>query len=301
MKENKIYKGNCIDILKKIKEESIGVVITDPPYNYEFIGREWNDDEVKRRTERVQGKSTMIKNIPYGSGLSGGVRNARWYKRNQENNIEYTEWCKEWGKELYRVCKAGSPVAIFNSNRSIAHVQIAMESCGFYTRDIMIFRRNSGIPRGLNLSGKLKKEGHPDYKEWEGWHSALRNEWEAILLVQKPLSNNYWETIQKTNVGLFKTIESNGAFLSNIFEGYTRAKDEKFEHCTVKPLSLIEKLVDVLTPQSPENIVLDPFAGSGTTLVAAKKLGHPYIGIEIEKNYLPIIEERLKLVQPYLI
>jgi site-specific DNA-methyltransferase (adenine-specific) len=295
LEKNIVYSGDCIKILSEYQSDSIACCITDPPYNYEFIGHKWDDDEAKRRTERVKNSKTMVKNIPYGSGLAGGVRNERWYERNRLNDLEYTKWCEEWGEGLFKVCKAGSPVAVFNSNRSIAHVQIALESCGFYTRDILVYRRNSGIPKGLNLERKLKKMNHKDSEKWGGWHSAFRNEWEAILLVQKPLLNNYWETIQKTGVGVFKTANRDGGFQSNIFENFNnRSNRDKFEHCTVKPLSLIKKLIDTLVPFSPDNIILDPFAGSGTTLVAAKELGYNYVGIEIEQNYIPIINDRLK-------
>jgi site-specific DNA-methyltransferase (adenine-specific) len=297
LEKNKIYNGDCIELLGQFPSESIACVITDPPYNYEFIGHKWDDEEVKRRTDRIKDSKTMVKNIPYGSGLAGGVRNKRWYEKNRQNDLDYMNWCEEWGRGLFTVCKAGAPVAIFNSNRSIAHVQIALEKCGFYTRDILVYRRNSGIPKGLNLQGKLEKLDHPDATKWEGWHSAFRNEWEAILLVQKPLINNYWETLQETGVGVFKTLNQDGSFQSNILENlYAKNKEEKFEHCTVKPLGLIRKLIDTLVPQSLNNIILDPFAGSGTTLVAAKDLGFTYIGIEIEKNYIPIIEKRLKNV-----
>ena len=47
-------------------------------------------------------------------------------------------------------------------------------------------------------------------------------------------------------------------------------------------------------PFHENNIILDPFSGSGTTLVAAQKLGYNFVGIEIEDNYIPIINKRLK-------
>ena len=104
--KNKIYLGNCIEIMKKIPDQSIAGCITDPPYNYEFIGRNWNKEEIDRRKDRVKdSSSTLVKNIPYGSGLAGGVRNAAWYKKNRDNILEYENSCEEWRKELYRIVK----------------------------------------------------------------------------------------------------------------------------------------------------------------------------------------------------
>ena len=62
-------------------------------------------------------------------------------------------------------------------------------------------------------------------------------------------------------------------------------------HPTVKPIALMEYLIKMITPKG--GIVLDPFAGSGSTLVAAKKNGYQYIGIEMTEEYIPIIEARL--------
>ncbi len=287
--ENRIFLGDCREVLKGLPENSVSACITDPPYNYEFIGHKWDSDEIQRRVNRVQDSRTLVKNIPYGSGLAGGVRNERWYKKNRENILSYQQWCLEWATEVFRVCRPGALVAVFNSSRTVAHVQVALEEAGFYARDCIVYRRPSGIPKGMNLGAKLKQEGHADFEEWDGWHSCLRNEWEAICVVQKPLEDNYMETFLKYGVGLFYTKNVDGSFQSNILENVSRDKPKEYNvHCTVKPLRLMEKLVEMLVPPSREHIVLDPFAGSGTTLVAAKRLGRSFIGIEQEADYIPI-------------
>lgn len=290
---NVIYQGNCIDVMKQIPDNSIAGCITDPPYNYEFIGRNWDPSEIERRTSRVQNSKTLVKNIPYGSGLAGGVRNKSWYKKNRDNIVEYGKWCEEWGKELFRITKPGALVLIFNSTRTIAQVQVAMENVGFYARDIIVWRRQSGIPKGLNVSKKLERMGYDHPEKWEGWHSCLRNEWEAISVVQKPLINNYINTLKETGVGLFKAKSETG-FQSNIIENINRDDLEEYNiHCTVKPLELIEKLVDLIMPVSDNNILIDPFLGSGTTAVACKKKGVPYLGIEIYDEYIEIAKRRI--------
>ena len=70
---------------------------------------------------------------------------------------------------------------------------------------------------------------------------------------------------------------------------------QKNYHPTVKPIKLMEYLVRLITPK--EGIVLEPFAGSGTTLIACKQQGFNYIGIERDQEYCDIAEARLKAVQ----
>ena len=291
---NSILTGDCLEQLKVLPDCCIGACITDPPYNYEFVGRDWNHPEIARRIQRVQDSSTLVKHLPYGSGLAGGVRNKRWYERHRTNNLEYQEWVKRWGAEVYRVCKPGAVAAVFSSTRTAAHVQVGLESAGFYARDCIVYRHPSGIPKGINIAAKLRQKGVDDADSWEGWHSCLRNEWDAIVVMQKPLSNNYAETVIKFGVGLFHA-ESKDGFQSNIIEHIARdtVQDDVKAHCTPKPLKLMEKLVDLFVPDNPDAVVLDPFAGSGTTLLAAKNLGRTYLGIEINPEYVEITQQRL--------
>lgn len=289
-----IILGDCREVLKSIPNGLISCCLTDPPYNYEFIGHKWDHDEIQRRISRVKGDSkTLVKNIPYGSGLAGGVRNEKWYVRNRQNRLQYMEWIRQWGSELFRVCRPGATVGVFNSTRSVAHVQMALEEVGFYARDILVWRRSSGIPKGLNLKSRLSKIGEVAL-DAEGKHSALRNEWEAVAILQKPLETNYVETFKKYGTGLFQTTRPGGGFQSNILEGYALTDSDKFDvHCTVKPLALMERLVEILAPTGEDHVVIDPFAGTGTTLVAARNRGRKFLGIEINPQYIPLAKKRL--------
>ena len=295
---NAVICGDCLDVMKQLERDSIACCITDPPYNYEFIGREWDETEIRRRLERVKdSKSTLVKHIPYGSGLAGGVRNPRWYDRNRQNLLDYQSWAEQWGRELLRVLKPGGLALVFNGSRTAAHIQVALEHAGFYARDILVWRRNSGITKGLNVSKKLEKMGDVHAQEWSGWHSCLRSGWEAIVVVQKPLMNNYIETLTRFHVGLFQARDDNG-FQSNIIEPIQKEGLDDFNtHPTVKPLKLMEKLVKLTVPKGYGNIVMDPFAGSGTTLLAAQNLGIDYLGIEINPEYAQISKKRLQKAQ----
>lgn len=293
---NQIISGDCVEKMRLLPEASISACLTDPPYNYEFIGHKWNSAEIERRLDKAKSSSstTLVKNIPYGSGLAGGVRNSRWYQKNRNNILEYEEWCYQWGVELFRICKPGATVAVFNSTRTVAHVQVALEKAGFYARDIVVYRRTSGIPKGVNMEKQLEKKGYVDAARWAGWHSCLRSEWEAIVVLQKPLLNNYLETVMTYGTGLFWAESPHGGFQSNILENIPRDKNEPYNvHCTVKPLALMERLVSIFVPKTDGSVVLDPFAGSGTTLVAARKSSIDYIGIELVPEYIEIMQRRL--------
>lgn len=286
---NQILLGDCRQVMQTLPENCVSACITDPPYNYEFIGHKWDNAEIQRRIQRINGREnkTLVKNIPYGSGLAGGVRNKKWYQRNRNNILDYEKWCFEWGEQLFRICKPGATVLVFNSTRTVAHVQVALENAGFYARDILVYRRSSGIPKGINIKKQLERKGYENPEQWEGWHSCLRNEWESICVLQKPLVKNYIETLLEYGTGLFYTKNQSGCFQSNILEDIPREKDEDFNlHCTVKPIALMKKLVEIFVPPLKDSIIIDPFAGSGTTLLAAKELQINYIGIEIVPEYV---------------
>lgn len=74
---------------------------------------------------------------------------------------------------------------------------------------------------------------------------------------------------------------------------------ERVNHPTQKPVKLIERLT--LASSNENDLILDPFVGSGTTAVACKKLKRNYIGIEIDPEYCKIAEARIKAVQPILL
>src|SRR5699024_8863984 len=71
-----------------------------------------------------------------------------------------------------------------------------------------------------------------------------------------------------------------------------RPNADGVQHPTVKPLAIMEWLIRLVTP--PNGTILDPFAGSGTTLEAARNAGFSSIGIEAEETYLPLIDQRLQ-------
>ena len=114
----------------------------------------------------------------------------------------------------------------------------------------------------------LWKDGdiaHP----WRGWHMNS----EAIIIASR--TREGWPAYDSTRSDCYRVGFSGG----------------KNGHPAAKPLSVVSDLVARLS--RPTDVILDPFAGSGTTLVAAKNLGRRAIGIEIEERYCEIAAKRL--------
>lgn len=83
---------------------------------------------------------------------------------------------------------------------------------------------------------------------------------------------------------------------SKVYTSVVNKNDkEKFEHQTIKPLPLVQRLIT--NSSQPNDIVLDPFMGSGTTAVACKNLGRQYIGFEVNPKWAKIAEDRLNNIQ----
>lgn len=107
--------------------------------------------------------------------------------------------------------------------------------------------------------------------------------------------NAIFGNAKSSNIGKNYSGETGGA--SRFFYVAKASKRERGEgnnHPTVKPIKLMEYLIKLVTP--PQGTVLDPFMGSGTTGVAAKKLGFNFIGIELNEEYLEIAKKRMESI-----
>jgi len=130
-------------------------------------------------------------------------------------------------------------------------------------------------------------------------------------MAQKPTDQTYLNNMLKHEVGLLNTNIKigNNMYPANVFtvDSINELIDKTFllpkptkkekgdynDHKTVKPLAICEYLIK-LSAFSKNAVILDPFVGSGTTAVAAKKLGKNYIGVDSNEKYVKIAERRLR-------
>lgn len=163
-------------------------------------------------------------------------------------------------KELFRVLKPNSRALVFTAQKTYCTVVDAFQNNGFKLHQTLIW-----VKRNLASPHKFGYEFTSNYEMILNFHKG-----------KVPRLNGKGNT----DVLIYSAPQSNFS--------------DKRMHVHQKPINLIVKLLDTVC--NGNCTVLDPFAGSGTTLVGAKKLGLNWIGIEIQKDYCDITVERLKSV-----
>ena len=210
---------------------------------------------------------------------------------------EYYEWCSKWAPDWLRVLKPAGSVFIF-AGRRLAHRCIsAMEDAGFIYKDMISWEKEAAPHRAQRVSLVYERRGDIENAEkWAGWRLGnLRPLFEPILWFMKPykLGGTLTDNIMEYGVGAYNCAEWNmyNPLTSNMIKVSSDSNDHG-KHPTQKPIALMEALIKLTTQEG--QMVLDPFCGSGSTLVAAKKLNRKYIGIEFSEKFCKIARERLE-------
>lgn len=111
-----------------------------------------------------------------------------------------------------------------------------------------------------------------------GWH--YRRSYEMVLVAQKGKGKCAWF--------------DNSHKVENIIRHIRKIIPQKTDHPTPKPVALMQHFINLHT--QPEEIILDPFMGAGTTLVAAKMMGRHVVGVELDESYCEMAAKRLREV-----
>ena len=308
-----LFLGDCLIELKKIPDNYIDSIVTDPPYAVAIDKNDWD---------------------------------------NFKSNRHFQKWCEQWAKECFRILKPGGYIVAFSSTRTHHRLASGIEDAGFNIKDTINWIYFSGMPKGLRIKGlgtQLKPCCEPavlaqkpvvektfelqlektktgfmnidscrfHHKDpcWVGPRNA-----DFVKAWDKPIMSNFTGDGAKLFVAnkesnykvrdISKYKPTGGRFPGNIYHCKKPSKKEKDAgvrasaknqngrrnfHPTVKPLKLMKWLVRLITPEN--GIVLDPFLGSGTTALAAILQGYRCIGIEKNSDYKHIIESRISLAQ----
>lgn len=284
---SEILNGNSIDLIKTIDTESIHLILSDIPYGinideWDVLHANTNSALLKENPEEKQAGGVFKRR---GKPLNG------WSQSDKNIPIEYYNWCMSWTKDWYRVLKPGASCFIFAGRRFAHRCICAMEDSGFIFKDMIAWEKNVAMYRAQRVSCVFdRRNDAKNSMKWTGWKIGnLRPLFEPILWFMKPypIGGTLTDNIINHELGAFNE--------KAIKENIIKTKQEKTDtglHPTQKAVKLMETLILLTTLEN--QCVLDPFCGSGTTLVAAKNLNREYIGIEINKDYYNIAKQRLQ-------
>ncbi len=291
---NRVYEQDCRQGLQRLPDQSIHCILTDIPYG---IGAEEWDVLHDNTNSAYMGQSpaqaragTVFKKR--GKPLNGWAGSDRTISR------QYQDWCMEWAGEWLRVLKPGGQALVFAGRRMCHRCIAALEDTGLIFKDMLAWMRARAPHRAQRLSEVYRRRGDTaNAKAWHGWRIGnLRPTFEPVLWFVKPyaIGATLADTVIRHGVGAynqtaFSRYENNP---DNVLTGNFR-KGEKKSHPTQKPLAVLKELIELTT--CPDHIVLDPFCGSGSTLVAAKELQRNYIGFETDPGYAALSRKRLGL------
>lgn len=291
--------GDSIQLIKTIDDSTIHLILSDIPYGINYD--EWdvlhnNTNTALLGHSPAQEKSGSIFK-KRGKPLNG------WSQADKNIPKEYYEWCATWAGDWYRVLKPGASCFIFAGRRMAHRCICAMEDAGFIFKDMIAWEKDSAAYRAQRVSCVFDRRNDTENSEkWKGWKVGnLRPIFEPVLWFMKPYpqGGTLTDNILKYGVGAYNeeklkelTILNEGLEVcSNILKVKTQKSDRGL-HPTQKAVKLMEILISLVTIEG--QIVLDPFCGCGTTLVAARNLNRDYIGFEINRDYYDNIIKRLE-------
>lgn len=289
---NKIIHGNCIDILKKIESKSVHLILSDIPYgigveDWDVLHNNRNSAFLGSSPAQVKAGSVFKKR---GKPLNG------WSQADRQIPKEYYKWCLTWVGEWLRILKPGGSAIVFAGRRLAHRCVCAFEDTGFTYKDMLGWSKEKAAHRAQRLSIIFDKRGDNVLSEkWEGWKVGnLRPTFEPILWFTKPykIGGTIADNVIENELGAYneKAFVKYNTNPNNIINIESNGSDTGL-HPTQKPLKLMQSLIELSTKEN--HVVLDPFCGSGTTLLAAVSLKRDFIGIEFDKNYYNISIDRI--------
>jgi DNA modification methylase len=267
----RLFDGDCVAWLRAQPPNSYEAVVTDPPYGLvEYTPKE------QRKLRRGRGG---VWRIP--PSFDGHTRSPlpRFTTLTPKDLDALDMFFLEWGRALHPVLVPGAHVAIA-SNPLVSHVVAgAAAKAGFERRGEII--RLVMTMRG----GDRPKNAHEEFPDVSVMPRSMFEPW---LLFRKPLEGRVQDNLRKWKTGGLRRISDERPFGDVILSHPTRSDERRIaNHPSLKPQSFLRPLVRAMLPLG-EGTVMDPFAGSGSTLAAANAVGYDSVGVECDAAYVAL-------------
>ncbi|MCY4104950.1 MAG: DNA methyltransferase [bacterium] len=277
-----LFRADCLDWLAGRAVESVHGVVTDPPYGlveYSALQQEKlrnGRGGVWRLPPAFDGhrRSPVPRFTTLTDADIGGLR--CFFGR--------------WAGLLLPVLVPGAHVLVASNPLVSHHVAAAVCGEGFERRGEVV--RLVMTMRG----GDRPKNAH---EEFPGVTVMPRSRWEPWLLFRKPVRGRVRDNLSEWGTGGLRRISEEQPFADVIASAPTRPAERRLApHPSLKPQAFLRQVVRAILPLGT-GIVLDPFAGSGSTLAAAEHVGYESIGIEFDAAYVELARGAIPLLRDY--
>tara|TARA_B100001287_G_scaffold138841_1_gene116951 strand:+ start:2636 stop:3442 length:807 start_codon:yes stop_codon:yes gene_type:complete len=257
VKIQQILNEDCIAGMKKIKSDSVDIVICDPPYN---IGKDFGNNSDKQEMDT------------------------------------YLSWCDEWINECVRILKPKGTLYIYGFSEILAFIRVRISInvrwiVWHYTNKVVPSLNNwQRTHESILMCSKDKKPhfNRDDVRE-PYTETFIKN---AAGKTRKPTAGRFSSGKNETTY----TAHEKGALPRDVIKVGALAggagKKERVDHPTQKPLAICEKLIKSVK-NGDDTLLVVPFAGSGSECVAAKMEGINFVGFEINTEYVELCNSRL--------
>lgn len=270
------FHADCLEWLKQQPERSIHGVVTDPPYGLvEYTTKE----KAKLRAGRGG-----VWRIP--PSFDGNQRSPlpRFTTLGESELVTLRVFFKTWATTLLPVLVPGAHLMVASNPLVSYVVSGALAEAGFERRGevarLVMTMRGGDRPKNAHLE-------FPDVTVMP------RSMWEPWLLFRRPLEGRVQDNLRKWKTGGLHRISDSQPFGDVIKSRPTHASERAIaNHPSLKPQEFLRQLVRAILPLG-EGVVLDPFAGSGSTLAAALAVGYEGVGVEIDEEYVAMARDAI--------
>lgn len=286
------HRADGIQALASLESASVDLILSDIPYG---IGADdWdvlhsNSNSAFLGTSPAQEKAGAVFRRR-GKPLNG------WSEADRRIPLEYQEFCASFASEWLRVLKPGASALVFAGRRLSHRCVVAMEDAGFTFKDSLAWIRQAAPHRAQRLSVVYQRRGDlGSAATWEGWRVGnLRPVYEPVLWFTKPypIGTTIADNVLRYGVGAYNQdafVRYEGAPNNVLESGFSPG--EGGHHLAQKPVRLLSALIELTT--TPGQLVLDPFCGSGSTLVAAVATGRHCLGFDTDATSVGTARKRL--------
>lgn len=276
MELNKIYLGDAYELIKQIPDKSIDLIVTDPPYEFVPGGNGHSSIAQRKASSKDEiynlDTNRTKQNIVTGGGCFG-TKQRDYYSEFSETDVS---------KQRQEIIVNGDDS---NDNTRFISDGISNDILKQFVR--VMKKGNIYI-----FCNKNQLRQYFDFFDDLGWNLDLLvwNKTNCIPTINNTYLANleYCVFARESGTPLYGSYETK----SKCYTSSCNKKDKDlFLHPTIKPLPFIKNLI--INSSQENQVILDPFMGSGTTAVACKELNRQFIGFELNPKFYEIANDRL--------